>query len=83
MDSKTAVQHREGKTDKGKDWSFYQQTITVSVGGDMYEVNFRADNEPVPAGSDLCLYDLDEVVRIRVGSPRVYAGKVSFDAAQK
>jgi len=79
VDSVSDVQHREGKTQKGSDYSFYQQTATLTLGGSMVEVVYRADKDP---GAILCPLGLDELVRVKVENPRIFNGKVSFDIAR-
>jgi len=79
VDSLSEVQHRSGKTQKGSDYSFYQQTLTLAMGGQMVEVVFRADSDPA---GPLAAFDLDEAVRIKVENPRVFNGRVSFDVAK-
>lgn len=78
VDAISEVNHKTGNGKNGNPYSFYQQTVAVSVGGEMFEIAFRSDNAPV--GSALALYELDEAVRIKVTNPRLYNGKVSFDA---
>lgn len=69
--------HRSGVSQaSGKAWEFYQQTVSLSIGGAMIDVNFRADTDP---GKPLCSFELDSIVRLKVENPRIYAGKVSFD----
>lgn len=77
VDSVSAVEHRQGTTQKGSAYSFYQQTATLALGGQMVEVVYRADNQPEGA---LCPFELDDKARIKVGTPRIFNGRVSFDA---
>jgi len=79
VDSISEVSHRSGKTQKGSDYSFYQQTITLAMGGQMVEIVSRADSDP---RGPLFTYELDEAVRIKVENPRVFNGRVSYDAAK-
>ncbi|MBB5349872.1 hypothetical protein HNR46_000093 [Haloferula luteola] len=79
VDAIEPLRHRQGVgKGSGQPYSFWQQSASIAIGGEMFEVNFRADTDP---GGDLVPFELDEVVRIRVGAPRVYNGKTSFDAA--
>jgi len=72
--------HRSGTSaSSGKPWSFYQQTVSLTVGLSMVDVNFRADEQP---SGPLCVFELDEIVKIKVENPRSYAGKTSFDACK-
>ncbi len=75
----TGVIHREGQSEKGKKYSFYQQTVTLTMGQSQVEVNATADSDP---GAALFGFDLDEVVRLKVVTPRIYNGKVSYDLAK-
>ncbi len=79
IDSITEVEHRAGNSTGGKAYSFYQQVASVTLGGSIVEVVFRADSEPKEA---LCKYELDQVVRFKVQNPRIFNGKVSFDLAK-
>jgi hypothetical protein len=79
IDSISELQHREGKTQKGSDYSFYQQSVTVTLGGSLVEVVFRTDTDPK---APLVTYQLDDIVRLRVENPRIFNGKVSFDVAK-
>ena len=79
IDAVTPVQHRQGTAKNGNPYSFFQQTICISVGGEMFEVGYRADEDPK---GPLANVELDEVVRIKVKNPRLYGGKISFDADQ-
>lgn len=78
VDSVSSVDFRSGKTQAGKDYSFYQQVLTLALGGQMVEVIFRSEKEP--SGS-LTNHDLDDVIRIKVEKPRIFNARVSFDAA--
>jgi len=73
----TPPKHREGVSAKGNKYEFYQQTITLAMGGSSADVNFTSD-EPIlhPITEDA----LDQVRRFKVGNPRTYQGKLSFDA---
>lgn len=77
VDSVTELQHRSGTSAKGSAYSFYQQVATLALGGEMVEVVFRADANP---GGPLCHYELDDVIRVKVHNPRIFGGRVSFDA---
>jgi hypothetical protein len=79
VDSKSELKHRSGKTQKGADYSFWQQSITLAMGGSQVEVVYRADSDP---GHDLCSLDLDDIVRLKVQNPREFGGKMSFDVAE-
>ena len=79
IDSITPVTHRQGTTAAGKPWQFYQQTITLALGGDQVEVAFRSDTPPT---GPLFVCELEDRVKIKVEKPRVFNGKVSFDAVQ-
>jgi len=77
VDSLTDVENRSGTSAKGNAYSFFQQTATIAMGGEMVEVVFRADKEP---SGPLCSYELDQMVRIKVEKPRIFNGRTSFDA---
>lgn len=79
VDACSEVTHRQGTTEKGKSWSFYQQVIGLAVGGELYEITYRTESDP---GVTLCPYELDDKVRIKVENPRSYNGKVTFDACK-
>jgi len=79
IDSITEVTHRQGTTTKGGNYSFYQQTASVTVGGQLYEIVARSDSEPK---GNLIDYQLDQIVRFKVESPRIFNGKVSFDISK-
>ena len=79
VDSVTEVQHRSGKTQKGGDYSFWQQTATFAIRGAMVEVVARADQDP---RGPLLNFELDDVATVKVENPRVFNGKVSFDIAK-
>lgn len=76
IDAVSIVKHSEGTTLSGKKYSFYQQIATVTVGKSQYEVVYRADSDPK---GELCPFELDDKVSLRVENPRVFNGKVSFD----
>jgi len=78
VDSVSEVEHRQGTTKSDKAYSFFQQTVTLALGGQMVEVVYRSDSQPAGA---LCAFALDDVVRLKVGNPRVFNGRVSYDAA--
>lgn len=77
VDSVSESENRKGKTQAGKDYSFWQQTMTLALGGHMVEVVYRADSEP---SGPLCPHGEDEVCRVKVGTPRIFNGRVSYDA---
>jgi hypothetical protein len=77
IDSVNEPQHRSGQTEKGKKYEFYQQTISLAMGGSSVDVNFRSEH---PISSPLTENHLDEIRRFKVGNPRTYNGKLSFDA---
>ena len=79
VDSVSELQHRQGTSNGGKSYSFFQQTATLALGGQMVEVVHRADSDP---HGPLCSYELDEIVRVKVENPRVFNGRVSFDVAK-
>jgi hypothetical protein len=76
VDSVGDLTNRTGKTKQDKDYSFWQQTASLTVGGEIIEVVYRSDSEPVGI---LCPLVLDEIVRVKVTKPRVFNGKTSFD----
>lgn len=80
VDSVSAVENRKGTTQKGAAYSFWQQTVTLALGGQMVEVVYRSDDQPPGA---LFSFELDDAVRIKVGAPRVFNGRVSYDAILK
>jgi hypothetical protein len=78
IDAIEEIRHRQGQSKGGSAYEFWQQSCFVTVGGEIYEVNYRADKDP--GNKPLVPFELDDKARIRVSSPRVYNGKVSFDA---
>lgn len=78
IDSIGDVDHKSGTSAKGTAYSFYQQVITLTLGGSMVEVGYRSDTNPT---RPLCSHKLDDIVRLKVSNPRIYNGKVSFDIA--
>ena len=76
MEQVSEVRHRQGKTEKGKDYAFYQQTLTLAVEGKMLEINQTADEEPK---APMFSFGLDDYVKIKVMNPREFKGRVSFD----
>ncbi|MEM1085437.1 MAG: hypothetical protein AAGI48_15100 [Verrucomicrobiota bacterium] len=78
IDAIGELRHRSGKASSGADYSFWQQAVSVAVGGAMFEVNYRSNDEP---SGPLVPFELDQPVRLKVEKPRVYNGTVSFDAA--
>jgi len=79
VDAVGPVAHKAGTSKGGASYSFYQQVIAMSIGGQMYEVGYRSDKQP---SGDLCPHHLDDVVKIKVENPRQFNGKISFDASQ-
>lgn len=79
IDSISEVQHKEGTTQKGGKYSFYQQTASVTMGGSIVEVCTTSDQDPK---SPLINHQLDEIVRFKVQNPRIFNGKVSFDISK-
>ena len=77
VDSVGDVENRAGTTEKGKGYSFWQQKASLALGGLMVEVVYQSDDEPK---SPLCVLELDQIVKIKVEKPRVFNGRVSFDA---
>lgn len=79
VDSVSDVQYRHGKTEKGGSYAFWQQTITLALGGLMVSVNKTYDVDP---GTPKVHFDLDSIVRLKVEKPRVYNGAISFELAE-
>lgn len=77
VDLVTEVMHRKGKSAKGNEYDFYQQVVTLALGGHQAEVVYRSDDAPMGPLVDL---ELDSIVRLRVRNPREFNGSVSFDA---
>ena len=78
MDLITEVIHRKGVAKNGNSYEFWQQSVSVTTGGQIFEVSWRSDTDP---GENMVPHQLDDIVRIKVGSPRMYNGQLSFDAA--
>lgn len=79
VDSVSELTNKSGTSQKGSVYSFWQQIATIALGGQMVEIIFRADKEP---SGLLCDLQLDQVVRVKVENPRIFNGRVSFDASK-
>jgi len=76
------VTHRSGKgATSGKDFSFWEQKIVLAMGGPQVEVAYIS--ETAPAGDIIPReFELDQIVKIAAEKPRVFNGRVSFQAKQ-
>ena len=79
IDAISELNHRQGQTQKGSAYSFWQQSVILAMGGTSVEVVFRSDSEPK---GDLIAYELDQVVKLKVENPRIFNGKTSFDISK-
>lgn len=79
VDSVGELTHRQGTAKNGSAYSFWQQNMTLALGGSMVEVAYRADADP---GGPLVPFELDDAVRVKVEKPRIFNGVVAFDAVK-